>query len=73
MNQNVYAVIFANEDPFNPGSRPTIMWYTSLDDAQSSYNDALTNVFNLTYVQILQVNATVIQATAGSPSGEVTP
>lgn len=71
MTQDLYAIIFASFDPNNQGSRPSMQWYTSLEDAQNGYNSAIDNVFNLTYAQILQVSATVIQATAGSPSGEV--
>jgi hypothetical protein len=71
MTQDLYALIFASDDPYNPGSLPSIQWHTTLTDAQNGYDAAIANTFNFTYAQILQVSATVVQATDGSPSGQV--
>jgi hypothetical protein len=48
-----------------------VQWFANQGDAQNAYNSAINNVFNLSYAQILQVSATVVKATAGSPSGAV--
>jgi hypothetical protein len=73
MTQDLYVLIFASSDPYNPGSLPNVQLFANQDDAQNAYNSAINHVFNLTYAQILQVSGTVIQATAGSPSGPVAP
>jgi hypothetical protein len=71
MTQDLYVLIFASSDPYNPGSLPNVQWFANQGDAQNAYNSAINNVFNLSYAQILQVSATVVKATAGSPSGAV--
>lgn len=58
------------------GNTPVIRMYATLDEAQSAWNDIVNqgtwggDVVN--YIQIMTVEATVIQATDGAPSGPVT-